>query len=55
MAIADQHLHHVGRVHRSEPVAGRHRGQDDLAEVIMLHPKRVERTGIIGALITFAG
>jgi hypothetical protein len=53
MATTDQHLSRAGRA-SSVAVAGRHRGQDTLAEVITLRPARPARAGLIGALINLA-
>ena len=50
MANVDQHMDHDGRDLRSSPAAGRHRGQDTLAEVIMIRPACSHRDGLIGSL-----
>ena len=47
-------MDHTGREPRSTPGAGRHRGQEHLAEVIMIRPVRSHRAGLIGSLVTMA-
>ena len=54
MATVDQHLGHPRRDNPSSTAAGRHHGQDDLAEVIMIRPERSRRPGLIGSLVTIA-
>ena len=54
MASVNQHMDHTGRDLRSSPAAACHRGQDTLAEVIMIRPARSHRTGLIGSLVTKA-
>jgi hypothetical protein len=54
MATVDQDIDHSGRDLRSGPDADRHRGQDNLAEVIMIRPARSHRPGFIGSLVTMA-
>ena len=54
MATVDRHMDHSGRDLRSTPGAGRHRGQEALAEVIMIRPVRSHRTGLLGSLVTMA-
>jgi hypothetical protein len=54
MANADQHTGHGCRDPRSSPAADRCRGQNTLAEVIMIRPERSNRSGFIGSLIAMA-
>jgi len=54
MATVDQHWDRKGRDPRSRPAADRHRGQDTLAEVVMIRPARSHHTGLIGLLVIMA-
>jgi len=54
MATVDRHTDHTRRDLRSGPGAGRRRGQDSLAEVIMIRPAHAHRNGLIGSLVTMA-
>jgi hypothetical protein len=54
MATVNQHRDRRGRDPRSRPAADRHRGQDTLAEVIMIRPARSYPTGLVGLLVTMA-
>ena len=54
MANVVTHMEHDGRGSRSNPAAGRHRGQYSLAEVIDIRPECSHRPGLIGSLIAVA-
>ena len=54
MATVDRIMDHTRREDRSTPGAGRHRGQEALAEVIVIRPVRSHRNGLLGSLVTMA-